>query len=237
MVISMQKGSDIMTGRPIDEANTAHTDLISFYEAQAKQNGLSVPMLRVLEAVCRDPGCTQKALCDNLQTTKQRVHTLVRALEEKKLLRLSENEADGRSRRLFLTQAGEQIMGRLLAGPQHASFPSGEHAHTHVLEDGTVITHTHSAGHGHTHSHAHTKAVSDRLARSIGHLEKVRQMVESGVDCSEVLIQLSAVKAAINSTGKLILKDHIEHCLVDAIEHGDRETVEELNKAIDQFIK
>jgi DNA-binding FrmR family transcriptional regulator len=62
-------------------------------------------------------------------------------------------------------------------------------------------------------------------------------MVEAGEDCSEVLIQLSAVKAAINNTGKLILKDHIEHCLVDAIEHGDHQTVEELNKAIDQFIK
>ena len=62
-------------------------------------------------------------------------------------------------------------------------------------------------------------------------------MVEEGVDCSEVLIQLSAVRSALNNTGKIILKDHIEHCLVDAIETGDRETVEELNKAIDKFIK
>ena len=68
-------------------------------------------------------------------------------------------------------------------------------------------------------------------------LEKVSKMVRDGVDCSEVLIQLSAVKASVNSTGKLILKDHIEHCLVDAVEHGDHQTVEELNRAIDQFIK
>ena len=85
--------------------------------------------------------------------------------------------------------------------------------------------------------HQNTKAVLNRLSKAIGHLEKVRQMVESGVDCSEVLIQLSAVKAAINSTGKLILKDHIGHCLVDAVEHGDSRTIEELNRAIDQFIK
>ena len=46
--------------------------------------------------------------------------------------------------------------------------------HTHVLEDGTVVTHSH----GHTHSHAHTKAVLNRLSRAIGHLESIRRMVE-----------------------------------------------------------
>ena len=101
------------------------------------------------------------------------------------------------------------------------------HTHTHTLEDGTVVTHSH------THSHTHTKAVLNRLSRAIGHLESIRRMV----DCSEVLIQLSAVKAAINNTGKVILQDHIEHCIVDAVESGDKEALDELNKAIDRFIK
>ena len=105
------------------------------------------------------------------------------------------------------------------------------HSHTHVLEDGTVVTHTH------THSHEHTKAVLNRLSRAIGHLESIKKMGENGRDCSEVLIQLSAVKAAINNTGKVILQDHIQHCLVDAIESGDMKEIEELNKAIDRFIK
>ena len=105
------------------------------------------------------------------------------------------------------------------------------HSHTHVLEDGTVVTHTH------THSHEHTKAVLNRLSRAIGHLESIKKMVENGRDCSEVLIQLSAVKAAINNTGKVILQDHIQHCLVDAIESGDMKEIEELKKAIDRFIK
>lgn len=105
--------------------------------------------------------------------------------------------------------------------------------HTHTLEDGTVIEHTH----GHTHSHAHTKSVLARLSRAIGHLESIKRMVESGRDCSEVLIQLSAVKAAINNTGKIILQDHIEHCIVDAIEHGDKEAIKDLEEAIDKFVK
>ena len=122
--------------------------------------------------------------------------------------------------------------------------------HVHVLEDGTVVEHTHEHSHGseaqgghthgehgHMHSHAQTKAVLNRLSRAIGHLESIRRMVEDGRDCTEVLIQLSAVKSAINNTGKIILQDHIEHCIVDAVEHGEKDAIKELEKAIDRFMK
>ena len=108
--------------------------------------------------------------------------------------------------------------------------------HVHVREDGTVIEHSHGP-HGHYHSHEQTKAVLNRLSRAIGHLESIKRMVEDGRDCSEVLIQLSAVKSAINNTGKIILQDHIEHCIVDAVEHGDRDAIKELERAIDRFMK
>lgn len=112
--------------------------------------------------------------------------------------------------------------------------------HTHVAEDGTVYEHSHhdhTHGEGHGHTHANTKAVLNRLSRAIGHLESIKRMVEDGRDCSEVLIQLSAVKSAINNTGKVILKDHIEHCMVDAVETGDHQAIEELTEAIERFIK
>ena len=118
--------------------------------------------------------------------------------------------------------------------------------HVHVLEDGTVLehthgeqehVHTHDGTHPHHHSHAQTKAVLNRLSRAIGHMESIKRMVEEGRDCSEVLIQLSAVKSAINNTGKIILQDHIEHFIVDAVEHGDRDAIKELEKAIDRFMK
>ncbi len=125
---------------------------------------------------------------------------------------------------------------------------AGTHAHVHVRPDGTVYEHVHTHGdaaesggaahhHNHAHTHENTKAVLNRLSKAIGHLESIKRMVESGRDCSEVLIQLSAVKSAINNTGKVILQDHIQHCLVDAIESGDMQEIEELNKAIDRFIK
>ena len=106
--------------------------------------------------------------------------------------------------------------------------------HTHVLEDGTVITHTH---HGHHHSEEHRKKVANRLARAIGHLESVKRMVEDDRDCSEILIQLAAVRSAINNTGKVILEEHIRHCIVDAVEHDDKQTIEELYEAIEKFVK
>lgn len=62
-------------------------------------------------------------------------------------------------------------------------------------------------------------------------------MVENDEDCSDVLIQLAAVKSAINNTGKVILKDHLEHCIVHAVENGETEIIDELNDAIDKFIK
>ncbi len=91
--------------------------------------------------------------------------------------------------------------------------------------------------HSHAHSHEHTRAVTNRLARTIGHLEAVKKMVEDGRDCSEVLVQLAAVRSALNSTSRLILKDHIEHCIVDAVERHDQTAIGELERAIDQLMK
>ena len=83
--------------------------------------------------------------------------------------------------------------------------------------------HAPTSAHNHNHDHTHTREVVNRLARAIGHLQKVKQMVEDGEDCSQVLVQLAAVKSALNSTGKVILKDHLEHCIVHAVEDGDTE--------------
>ncbi|KEZ87074.1 hypothetical protein IO99_07480 [Clostridium sulfidigenes] len=90
---------------------------------------------------------------------------------------------------------------------------------------------------GHNHTHKNTKAVINRLSRAIGHLEAVKKMVEEGRDCSEVLVQVSAVKSAINNIGKIILQDHIENCVVDAVETGDKKVLTDLNDAIGKFIK
>lgn len=89
---------------------------------------------------------------------------------------------------------------------------------------------------GHLHTHKQTKAVLNRMARLIGHLQSVRRMVEEGRDCSEILLQISAVDAALKNVGKIILKDHLEHCIVDAVQENDMEAIARLEQAIDRFV-
>ena len=101
------------------------------------------------------------------------------------------------------------------------------HSHSH--------DHTYLQAHGHIHENQ--KAVINRLSRAIGHLEKVKRMVEAGSDCSEVLIQLAAVRSALDNTGKVILKDHMRHCMVDAVSAGDHDAIDDLCQAIDKFMK
>ena len=106
----------------------------------------------------------------------------------------------------------------------------------HTVAD-HVHEHEHEYEHFHVHKHTQTRAVLNRMARIIGHMTAVRGMVENGRDCSEVLIQLAAINAAVTSVSRLILKDHMEHCIVDAVRDNDMETMEKLKKAIDKFIK
>jgi len=91
--------------------------------------------------------------------------------------------------------------------------------------------------HKHQHQHQDTKQILDRMSRAIGHMESIKRMVEEDRDCSDILIQISAVRSAINNVGKIILKDHINHCLVDAVETGDKGVLENLNSAVDKFLK
>ena len=106
----------------------------------------------------------------------------------------------------------------------------------HHEEDHQYL-HAHGIAHSHGHVHENQRAVINRLARAIGHLEKVKRMVESGEDCAEVLVQLAAVRSALDNAGKVILQDHMRHCMVDAVAAGDQAAIDELCQAINKFIK
>ena len=111
--------------------------------------------------------------------------------------------------------------------------------HTHA--DGTTHAHAPGAEHvhddGHGHVHTNTKVVKNRLARVIGHMHAVERMLDDERDCAEVLIQLAAIRSALNNICKLILRDHMEHCVIDAIRDNDTDSLNELNKAIDMLMK
>lgn len=89
----------------------------------------------------------------------------------------------------------------------------------------------------HLHHHENTRAVINRMNRAIGHMEAVRGMIEHDRPCSEVLIQIAAVRSAVNNIGKLLLEDYVSRCVTDAIETGDDQGLADLNDAISKFIK
>ena len=124
---------------------------------------------------------------------------------------------------------------------EHEHEQEHEHEHSHVHEHDHEHDHDHEHGHGHHHHHVHSeeerRAVTNRLARAIGHLEAVKRMVERGEDCNDVLIQLAAVKSEIHNTGKLVLKNHLRECAVEAAARKDWEYLDEMNAAIDKFMK
>ncbi len=85
---------------------------------------------------------------------------------------------------------------------------------------------------------SHKDQVQGRLKRIEGQIRGVEKMVDEDRYCIDVLTQVGAVKAALDAVALLLLQDHTEHCVVDAIHAGDgSEKVRELNNAVERLIK
>jgi CsoR family transcriptional regulator, copper-sensing transcriptional repressor len=85
---------------------------------------------------------------------------------------------------------------------------------------------------------SHKTQVQSRLRRVEGQVRGVQKMVDEDRYCIDVLTQVGAVKAALDAVALLLLQDHTEHCVVDAIQAGDGSTkVRELNEAVERLVK
>ncbi|MFC1717117.1 metal-sensitive transcriptional regulator [Candidatus Poribacteria bacterium] len=84
-----------------------------------------------------------------------------------------------------------------------------------------------------------TKENTRRRLMSIkGQVQGIQQMIEDEKYCVDILIQLSAVKAALGKVGAIILKRHVESCVVDAIESGSEEKMaEKIEELVQVFSK
>ena len=84
---------------------------------------------------------------------------------------------------------------------------------------------------------ASQQKVTDRLSRIEGHLRGIKRMVEEKRTCTDILLQVSAVRAAIDSVGRIILEDHLNTCVMEAIKKGSgEEAVTELKAALSRFL-
>jgi DNA-binding FrmR family transcriptional regulator len=92
-------------------------------------------------------------------------------------------------------------------------------------------------GHPHVHDPQSQRKLLNRLARIQGHVNGIRFMIEQGQPCPDVLLQIAAVRGALDRVARLILDDHITQCIAHAAETGDiKVELDELKKALDRFI-
>ena len=85
---------------------------------------------------------------------------------------------------------------------------------------------------------SHKPQVQTRLRRIEGQIRGVQKMVDEDRYCIDVLTQVGAVKAALDAVALLLLQDHTEHCVVEAIQAGDgSQKVRELNEAVQCLVK
>lgn len=81
------------------------------------------------------------------------------------------------------------------------------------------------------------KDLLNRLSRIEGQVRGIRGMVENNAYCTDILIQVSAVNAALNSFNKVLLGNHIRTCVADDIRNGKDDAIEELVHVLQKMMK
>lgn len=76
-----------------------------------------------------------------------------------------------------------------------------------------------------------------RLNRIEGQVRGIKGMVEKNVYCTEILVQVAAVNAALNSFNKVLLANHIRTCVAEDIRQGKEETIDELVAVLQKVMK
>ncbi len=87
------------------------------------------------------------------------------------------------------------------------------------------------------HEHKKRKEVLNRLARIEGHVRGLQKMVGEEKSCPDILLQVAAVRAALNQVGRILLEDHMESCILQAAKEGTGEkALEDLKAALVKFM-
>lgn len=87
------------------------------------------------------------------------------------------------------------------------------------------------------HSETVKKNLVTRLNRIEGQIRGIKGLIERDTYCDDVITQIAATQSALNSVGKLLLEGHIKNCVVDRIEEGDAEVLDELILTIGKLMK
>ena len=96
--------------------------------------------------------------------------------------------------------------------------------------------HTHSV-HPHVHSEESLRKIVNRLSRIEGHVRGIKTMVQQNTPCPDVLLQIAAVRGAIDKVARIVLDEHLTECVARAARDGNIDAeMEELKAALDRFL-
>lgn len=114
-----------------------------------------------------------------------------------------------------------------------------ENASPQAQNNTTSHSHGHSdfSSHPHVHSEESLRRIVNRLSRLEGHIRGVKTMVSESRPCPEVLMQIAAVRGALDRVARMILDEHLSECITRASKEGNIDTeLEELKAALDRFL-
>lgn len=91
--------------------------------------------------------------------------------------------------------------------------------------------------HNHVHSEESLRKIVNRLSRIEGHIRGIKSMVQQNSPCPDVLLQIAAVRGALDRVARIVLDEHLTECIGRAAQEGDIEVeLEQLKAALDRFL-
>jgi CsoR family transcriptional regulator, copper-sensing transcriptional repressor len=98
-------------------------------------------------------------------------------------------------------------------------------------------THKHGSVHTHVHSEESLRRIVNRLSRIEGHIRGIKSMVQQSSPCPDVLLQIAAVRGALDRVARIVLDEHLTECIGRAAKEGNMEVeIEQLKAALDRFL-
>ncbi|MEC4803782.1 MAG: metal-sensing transcriptional repressor [Jaaginema sp. PMC 1079.18] len=111
---------------------------------------------------------------------------------------------------------------------------NGATGHTHSQ------TTPHSHSQGHVHSEEHTRQLINRLSRIEGHVRGIKTMIAQNQSCPEVLLQIAAVRGALDRAARMIFDEHLSECIARAVKEESQSSIDaeiaDLKAALDRFL-
>ncbi|MBD2522805.1 metal-sensitive transcriptional regulator [Nostoc sp. FACHB-133] len=114
---------------------------------------------------------------------------------------------------------------------EHSQHHDADHEHT---------DHTHGTGepaHPHIHSEESLRRIANRLSRIEGHVRGIKTMVQQNSPCPDVLLQIAAVRGALDKVARIVLDEHLTECIARAAQEGNIDVeIKQLKAALDRFL-